>query len=70
MRFDLAHQHFLSLMLFSTLVDDVPSCASVPLTALGILRGTNGVGVTQALNILFQAPSSMSVFYHRMSSTS
>lgn len=35
------------------------SCASMPLVALGILRGTNGVGVTQALNILYHSPVSL-----------
>ncbi|KAJ7200877.1 HotDog domain-containing protein [Mycena pura] len=31
-------------------------CASAPLVALGLLKGTNGVGVTQGMNVLFHAP--------------
>lgn len=33
------------------------SCCSTPLVVLGLTTGTNGVGVTQALNILFHAPA-------------
>ena len=35
------------------------SCASFPLVALGVLHNTNGVGVTQAINIFFHAPASL-----------
>ncbi|KAH8112374.1 hypothetical protein DFH11DRAFT_1785422 [Phellopilus nigrolimitatus] len=35
----------------------VPPCGSTPLVVLGLLRGRNGVGVTQALNILYHAPA-------------
>lgn len=35
----------------------IDNCGSVPLVVLGLLRGKNGVGVTQALNILFHAPA-------------
>ena len=35
------------------------SCAAFPLVALGVMQKTNGVGVTQALNILFHAPASL-----------
>ena len=35
------------------------SCAAFPLVALGIMQKTNGVGVTQALNVFFHAPASL-----------
>ncbi|KAL5498023.1 hypothetical protein ACEPAH_2954 [Sanghuangporus vaninii] len=35
----------------------IDNCGSVPLIILGVVRGRNGVGVTQALNILFHAPA-------------
>ncbi|KAL5478305.1 hypothetical protein ACEPAI_2489 [Sanghuangporus weigelae] len=35
----------------------IDNCGSVPLVVLGVVRGRNGVGVTQALNILFHAPA-------------
>ncbi|KAI0800037.1 HotDog domain-containing protein [Fomes fomentarius] len=37
----------------------IDNCASFPLVALGILRNTNGVGVTQSMNVLFHAPASL-----------
>ncbi|KAL5514854.1 hypothetical protein ACEPAG_2170 [Sanghuangporus baumii] len=35
----------------------IDNCGSVPLVVLGVVKGRNGVGVTQALNILFHAPA-------------
>ncbi|KAJ7238112.1 HotDog domain-containing protein [Mycena haematopus] len=35
----------------------IDNCASTPLVVLGILSGTNGVGVTQGMNVLFHAPA-------------
>ncbi|KAF7335212.1 4HBT domain-containing protein [Mycena sanguinolenta] len=35
----------------------IDNCASTPLVVLGILNGTNGVGVTQGMNVLFHAPA-------------
>ncbi|CDO76113.1 hypothetical protein BN946_scf184876.g6 [Trametes cinnabarina] len=37
------------------------SCGSAPLVVLGLMRGVNGVGVSQALSIFFHAPASMRV---------
>ncbi|KAJ7156310.1 HotDog domain-containing protein [Mycena filopes] len=34
----------------------IDNCASTPLVVLGLLNGTNGVGVTQGMNVLFHAP--------------
>lgn len=34
-----------------------PSCCSTPLVALGLLRNMNGVGVTQAMNVMFHSPA-------------
>ncbi|KAJ7916633.1 hypothetical protein B0H13DRAFT_2448181 [Mycena leptocephala] len=33
------------------------ACASTPLVVLGVLTNTNGVGVTQGMNVLFHAPA-------------
>ncbi|KAI0080478.1 hypothetical protein K474DRAFT_1589869 [Panus rudis PR-1116 ss-1] len=35
----------------------IDNCASLPLVALGISRGTNGVGVSQGLNVFFHSPA-------------
>ncbi|KAJ7743902.1 HotDog domain-containing protein [Mycena maculata] len=35
----------------------IDNCCSTPLVALGIYQGTNGVGVTQGMNVLFHAPA-------------
>ncbi|KAI6126744.1 HotDog domain-containing protein [Pisolithus sp. B1] len=35
----------------------VDNCCSTPLVALGLLQNVNGVGVTQAMNILFHSPA-------------
>ncbi|KAF7323869.1 4HBT domain-containing protein [Mycena kentingensis (nom. inval.)] len=35
----------------------IDNCASTPLVALGLMSGTNGVGVTQGMNVLFHAPA-------------
>jgi len=35
----------------------IDNCCSTPLVALGLFQGTNGVGVTQAMNVLFHAPA-------------
>ncbi|KAF8192020.1 hypothetical protein K438DRAFT_1830421, partial [Mycena galopus ATCC 62051] len=35
----------------------IDNCASTPLVLLGVLSGTNGVGVTQGMNVLFHAPA-------------
>ncbi|KAJ7016556.1 HotDog domain-containing protein [Mycena alexandri] len=35
----------------------IDNCASCPLVVLGLLTGTNGVGVTQGMNVLFHAPA-------------
>ena len=37
------------------------SCASFPLVALGVMQGTNGVGVSQALNVFFHSPDPLYV---------
>ncbi|KAI5121591.1 hypothetical protein M0805_009462 [Coniferiporia weirii] len=37
----------------------IDNCGSVPLVVLGEVRGRNGVGVTQALNILYHGPASL-----------
>ncbi|KAF8171348.1 hypothetical protein K438DRAFT_1852628 [Mycena galopus ATCC 62051] len=38
----------------------IDNCASTPLVLLGVLSGTNGVGVTQGMNVLFHAPAPVS----------
>ncbi|KAJ7815934.1 HotDog domain-containing protein [Mycena leptocephala] len=35
----------------------IDNCASTPLVVLGVLTNTNGVGVTQGMNVLFHAPA-------------
>ncbi|KAJ6562279.1 HotDog domain-containing protein [Mycena capillaripes] len=35
----------------------IDNCASAPLVVLGLLNNTNGVGVTQGMNVLFHAPA-------------
>ncbi|KAF7342291.1 4HBT domain-containing protein [Mycena venus] len=35
----------------------IDNCAATPLVVLGVLNGTNGVGVTQGMNVLFHAPA-------------
>ncbi|KAK2460741.1 hypothetical protein APHAL10511_007211 [Amanita phalloides] len=35
----------------------IDNCCSTPLVVLGIIHGVNGVGVTQAMNVLFHAPA-------------
>ncbi|KAJ6602749.1 HotDog domain-containing protein [Mycena vulgaris] len=35
----------------------IDNCCSTPLVALGVFQNTNGVGVTQAMNVLFHAPA-------------
>lgn len=35
------------------------SCASLPLAMLGLIHKTNGVGVTQSLNVLYHAPATL-----------
>ncbi|KAF8740920.1 hypothetical protein AX14_006667 [Amanita brunnescens Koide BX004] len=35
----------------------VDNCCSTPLVVLGIIHDVNGVGVTQAMNVLFHAPA-------------
>ncbi|KAI1790045.1 HotDog domain-containing protein [Ganoderma leucocontextum] len=47
----------------------IDNCAAFPLVALGVMQNTNGVGVTQALNIFFHAPASLQTCM-RITSTS
>jgi len=35
----------------------IDNCCSTPLVALGLIQNINGVGVTQAMNILFHSPA-------------
>ncbi|KAG1725347.1 HotDog domain-containing protein [Suillus paluster] len=35
----------------------IDNCCSTPLVALGLIRNTNGVGVTQSMNVMFHSPS-------------
>ncbi|OBZ66404.1 hypothetical protein A0H81_13648 [Grifola frondosa] len=37
----------------------IDNCASFPLIVLGLMQNTNGVGVSQALNVLFHSPASI-----------
>ncbi|KAG6820029.1 hypothetical protein H0H93_006264 [Arthromyces matolae] len=37
----------------------IDNCCSTPLVVLGLLQNVNGVGVTQAMNILFHSPASI-----------
>ncbi|KAJ7627978.1 HotDog domain-containing protein [Mycena polygramma] len=37
----------------------IDNCASTPLVVLGLLHNTNGVGVTQGMNVLFHAPAAV-----------
>ncbi|CAL1709468.1 unnamed protein product [Somion occarium] len=37
----------------------IDNCASLPLVALGLMQGTNGVGVSQVLNVFFHAPAAL-----------
>ncbi|KAG6827774.1 hypothetical protein H0H92_010534 [Tricholoma furcatifolium] len=37
----------------------IDNCCSTPLVVLGLLQNVNGVGVTQAMNILFHSPASL-----------
>ncbi|KAJ2985013.1 hypothetical protein NUW54_g10296 [Trametes sanguinea] len=39
----------------------IDNCASIPLVTLGLMRGINGVGVSQAMSVFFHAPASMYV---------
>ncbi|KAJ8454767.1 hypothetical protein ONZ45_g19174 [Pleurotus djamor] len=40
----------------------IDNCCSTPLVVLGLVQGVNGVGVTQAMNILFHSPAARYVF--------
>ncbi|KIJ08179.1 hypothetical protein PAXINDRAFT_173060 [Paxillus involutus ATCC 200175] len=35
----------------------IDNCCSTPLVALGLIQNVNGVGVTQAMNVLFHSPA-------------
>ncbi|KAF9495230.1 hypothetical protein BDN71DRAFT_896753 [Pleurotus eryngii] len=37
----------------------VDNCCSTPLVVLGLMQGRNGVGVTQAMNVLFHSPAAV-----------
>lgn len=37
----------------------VDNCCSTPLVVLGLIQSVNGVGVTQAMNVLFHSPASL-----------
>ncbi|OSD00590.1 hypothetical protein PYCCODRAFT_1446161 [Trametes coccinea BRFM310] len=37
----------------------IDNCASIPLVTLGLMRGINGVGVSQAMSVFFHAPASI-----------
>ncbi|KAH8102305.1 HotDog domain-containing protein [Cristinia sonorae] len=37
----------------------IDNCASLPLVALGLMQNINGVGVSQAMNIVFHAPAAL-----------
>ncbi|KAJ6617121.1 HotDog domain-containing protein [Mycena sp. CBHHK59/15] len=37
----------------------IDNCCSTPLVVLGVFQNINGVGVTQAMNVLFHAPASL-----------
>jgi len=37
----------------------IDNCCSTPLVVLGLLRNVNGVGVTQAMNVLYHSPASL-----------
>ncbi|KAG8215989.1 hypothetical protein J3R82DRAFT_7976 [Butyriboletus roseoflavus] len=39
----------------------IDNCCSTPLVALGLIQNINGVGVTQAMNVLFHSPASSRV---------
>lgn len=47
----------------------IDNCCSTPLVALGLLQNINGVGVTQAMNVLFHSPAPLGS-YLRIISTS
>ncbi|KAJ7503851.1 HotDog domain-containing protein [Mycena galericulata] len=47
----------------------IDNCASTPLVVLGLAQGTNGVGVTQGMNVLFHAPAAVGA-HLRIASTS
>nr|GAT42742.1 predicted protein [Mycena chlorophos] len=53
----------------ATLTYLVDNCASTPLVVLGLMTGTNGVGVTQGMNVLFHAPAPLGTIL-RVTSTS
>ncbi|KAJ8082313.1 hypothetical protein PM082_008166 [Marasmius tenuissimus] len=36
----------------------IDNCCSTPLVVLGLVQNTNGVGVTQSMNVQFHAPAS------------
>ncbi|KAG9226941.1 hypothetical protein CCMSSC00406_0003386 [Pleurotus cornucopiae] len=42
----------------------VDNCCSTPLVVLGLMQGRNGVGVTQAMNVLFHSPAAVLSDYH------
>ena len=48
-------------MMFSLLTCVSYSCCSSALVVLGLAIGRNGVGVTQALNIIYHSPAAMYV---------
>ncbi|KAK7678049.1 hypothetical protein QCA50_018990 [Cerrena zonata] len=37
----------------------IDNCASLPLVALGVMQGGNGVGVSQVLNVFFHSPATL-----------
>jgi len=37
----------------------IDNCCSTPLVVLGLIQNVNGVGVTQAMNVLFHSPASL-----------
>jgi acyl-coenzyme A thioesterase 13 len=53
----LIDKYVLVMLSQSLLMTTLNSCCSTPLVVIGIIHDVNGVGVTQAMNVLFHAPA-------------
>jgi len=47
----------------------IDNCCSTPLVVLGVVQDVNGVGVTQAMNVIFHAPASLGTCLHIISTS-
>ncbi|TEB26977.1 hypothetical protein FA13DRAFT_1736986 [Coprinellus micaceus] len=47
----------------------IDNCCSTPLVVLGLIQNTNGVGVTQSMNVLFHSPAPLGTILRIVSSS-